>query len=260
VINSLAKTYIKGLRDDGIVLTDDDIIALNDLACALSREACANSLIIAPRVGWAGDIPIHEPTQQSEYWCAFFASKWFECEVGLIERVACWLFRRKMPAMAYARAFALANARTVGFFDTLTTRKSAVKAVTEWVITVTCSDRELMAACLYAETGESFETVRHPDVEKIRQDALKDAPRHCPYTRIIEDAIEAGVGVSVAELKAMSAGELFRIARKHAEFQVATRGIGGAKNIDSIKKAVHDARFNEFIQLVAAIRQRGKAE
>ncbi len=254
--NSMAKSDIKRLRRDGIEVTDDDVIALNDCANALSRESLSNEIVHAPRIGWANSTPIHEPTQQSEVWCTFYASKWFDCQPTTLERLTSWLFRRQLPSMAYARAFALANARTVGFFDGLKDRQKAVEAVTRWVIGLDCTDSELMTACLYATNGESIESESSEALDAVRTELFKNRQPSCPYTKIIEDAIECGIGLPIAELKAMTAGELYRITSRYCEFKIASSGVGKLDK-NQIKKALHDAKFSEYILLLAEIRKQG---
>jgi hypothetical protein len=261
MINGMAKADIRKLRKAGIEVTDEDVIALNSLASAISREAIMGEAVAAPRVAWAGGVAFHEPTQQSESWCELYAVRWFDSTLGIIGRLAAWLFRRKLPALAYAQAFAQAHARIPGFFIPLQEQTAAVRAVTEWVAALPCTDHELMSACFYSSFGESMKSEDHPDVRKSRQkladiEAKKEKKDGTPVMTPIEGCLSRGIGISIETLRTMTDCELVNILQRFTDFRLATSGIK-RRNQDDLVERIKNARFGEYIMLLDTIKSRG---
>jgi hypothetical protein len=253
--NSMAKASILKLREAGKTVTDDDVVALHELACAQSRDAIIAKAVTAPRVAWAGDTPIHEPTQQSEWWCDVYASQFFDSKRGILDRLSGWLFKRGLQAAAYARAFALCHARTTGAFDKLTERTAARDAVSSWVRSLTCSDAELMGACMYATFGESIPCVAYPDLEKARKLVDPEIRNDKEYNELIETAISTGIGLPIEEIKTLASSELYRIIRKFTEMK-AEQSMFGRRSTSDLAAQVKDAKFKEYIMLIKIISER----
>jgi hypothetical protein len=256
--NSMAKASIRKLREAGKLVTDDDVVALHELASGMSKDAIIAQAVNAPRVAWAGDIAIHEPTQQSDWWVDIYASRFFDAKRGLLDKVSGFLFGRGLQALAYARAFSLFHARTPGAFDQLTERKVAVEAVGRWVSSLTCTDDELMGACMYATFGESISSVEYPPLTEARS-RLDGAHKQAKeYSALVENAISSGIGLPIEDIKALASSELYRIIRKYTEAKAA-ESIFGKRAPADLAEQVKSARFKEYIMLIQVISERTQA-
>ena len=253
MFNSLAKSDIEKLRASGCVVTDADVIALNDSAIAISQASEFTEATNAPRIGWADTIPIHEPTLQSESWCENYAVQWFPKQGASWERLFAWFSKRTLSPLAYARAFALAHARDTGFFKGLTDKQIAIKSVVKWACSLPCTDGQLMGACLYATFGSTIESEEHPFFAELREKQKTKTPKE--YHNLIEECIAYGIGLSVEELQTHTHGELFRIIRKYAEYQMAIKGMGSIDK-EAMKKKLIDLRFENYILLLDSIKAR----
>jgi hypothetical protein len=256
--NSMAKSSILKLRDQGKLVTDDDVVALHELASSMSKDAIIAQAVNAPRVAWAGDIAIHEPTQQSDWWLDIYARHFFDARRGLLDKMSGFLFGRGLQALAYARAYSLCHARTPGAFNALTERKAAVDAVGKWVSSLTCTDAELMGACMYASFGESIPSVEYPPLSEARSrlDGVKKQEKE--YNTLVDSAISSGIGLPIEDIKALASSELYRIIRKYTESKAA-ESIFGRRSPADLAEQVKNARFQEYIMLIKVISERTPA-
>ena len=123
---------------------------------ALEDWAAANF----PRVGWAGDVPFHQPTVQAYAWYHGFAVR---AAANEETRFTLW-------------AFALAHARIPHFFNGLETPGDIDAAVGEWAKSLPVAREEIARACRYAATGfDDAEAARSDDRQDVRHRADRSA-------------------------------------------------------------------------------------
>lgn len=146
MVSGLAKGDWEELRAQGYNPTLEDFDRLNQIALRLTDGAettCANF----PRVGWAGDVPFHEPTFAAYSWFHAYAARTAandETELTL------W-------------AFALAHGRDPHVFDALTTPDAIDEAVTAWAKKLPVTRDEILRACRYAANGFEDAEAAKPD-------------------------------------------------------------------------------------------------
>ncbi len=139
MVAPLAKEDYEDLIADGLKPTLDDFDRLNNLALRLQKGA-ETTFANWPRIGWAGDVPFHQPT------CAAFA--WYlEYAVRVSDDI---------ETQNTFWWFALHHARERGFFDALTTPDAIAKAVGEWVSTLAVTREEIQRAAEFAVKGFAY--------------------------------------------------------------------------------------------------------
>ncbi len=125
-INPYANAELASLRADGVNPTDEEIAWLANLGDRITHpnHRTLNPLVAgAPVV--AGCEVLWPLTNQASWWLDLTAG-WFSGEMDL-----------------FGVAYAMAKGRERGAFDSLTTRRAAVDAVSEWSNTLTCTPAEL---------------------------------------------------------------------------------------------------------------------
>lgn len=136
MVAELARGDYEDLVADGLKPTLDDFDRLNQLALRL-EDGPETTPANHPRIGWAGDVPFHEPTACAIMWLKDYA-----------ERV---------PSDAETQQsfffFACAHAKDPSAFDGLETPKDIEKAVKKWLRSVPCTVSEMARACHYAAWG-----------------------------------------------------------------------------------------------------------
>ena len=169
--------------------TDAEIVELNDLALRIERGKFTTP-INHPRIGFANDVVIHEPTIGAMEWWndygkdTFITYKW---------RLYCYFF-------------CLHHSRNLDVLDKLHDYKSIREAVRKWVKTLNCTDVELWRALLWVKFGSD-------DSYKIEQDdyinnTLKDEKKmDLVWASVI--AASGYTGLSINELKTLTQSELF---------------------------------------------------
>lgn len=136
MVAELAREDWNDLVAEGLDPTLDDFDRLNVLACRLEKGAESTSANW-PRIGWAGDVPFHQPT------CAAFS----------------WYLEYAVRAAADVETqntfwwFALAHARERGFFGALTDPAEIGRRVGEWVAKLPVTREEVLRAAEYAVKG-----------------------------------------------------------------------------------------------------------
>ena len=136
MVADLARKDFEDMQAEGLNPTLDDFDRLNLLAVRLedgSETTPANH----PRIGWAGDVPFHEPTACALMWLQDYAS-----------HVKCDAETRQ--TFFY---FACAHATDPSAFKGLERPKDIEKAVKAWLRETPCTEREMARACHYAAYG-----------------------------------------------------------------------------------------------------------
>ncbi len=136
MVAELARGDWEDLRAAGLEPTLEDFDRLNLLAVRLEAGA-ETTPANHPRIGWAGDVPFHEPTVCAIMWlndCARRASGDAETQQTFF-----W--------------FACAHATTPSAFGGLETPEAIERAVKKWLRSVPCTVREMERAVRYAAWG-----------------------------------------------------------------------------------------------------------
>ena len=136
MVADLARDDWEDLKAEGLNPTLEDFDRLNLLALRL-EDGAEITPANHPRIGWAGDVPFHEPTACALIWLQDYA-----------DHVKCDAQTRQ--TFFY---FACAHATDPSAFDGLETPKAIEKAVKGWLRKVPCTEREMARACHYAAWG-----------------------------------------------------------------------------------------------------------
>jgi len=197
MLSEMAAEDIRYLAGVGVTLDPGQIVRLNDLALRVTRGAESADFVHAPRVAWAGDTPLYEPSIAAQMWIDDYALTWWHGASSVI-----------------AIAWACAHSRKAGFFDTRDNEQNARREIEVWQKTLTCTVNQLMVAVDYAVNGEE---------EPEQQESCK-APDGCPYTDMINEAIAANLGLSREQLAAHPRRILEDILRRWLRNQIALAG------------------------------------
>jgi hypothetical protein len=165
MVADLARDDWEDLKAEGLNPTLDDFDRLNLLALRL-EDGAETTPANHPRIGWAGDVPFHEPTACALMWLQDYAS-----------HVKCDAETRQM--FFY---FACAHATDPSVFATLEKPKDIEKAVKRWLRSVPCTEREMARACHYATWG--FDDAV-PAKTPIKMEYLKRTGRSAAMENII---------------------------------------------------------------------------
>ena len=124
MVAELARGDFDDLQAEGLKPTLDDFDLLNQLALRL-EDGAETTPANHPRIGWAGDVPFHEPTAAALMWLQDFA-----------ERVPC--DDETQQTFFY---FACAHATDPSAFEGLETPRAIGKAVRRWLRKTPCTVR-----------------------------------------------------------------------------------------------------------------------
>lgn len=136
MFSELAKNDLEALRKSGYNPTDEEVIKLNDLANKIERgkyTTPANH----PRMGFAGNVVLHEPTIGALEWWETFGRDSALTNKGRLN----------------AYFFMLANSRNVEYLDKLQTPKEIRKAVRAWKSKCDATENELWRALMWVRYG-----------------------------------------------------------------------------------------------------------
>ena len=177
MLSEMAKEDIAYLIEKGVPLTPGQIVRLNELALQVECGPEASSFTHAPRVAWAGSLPVYEPTIQMHVWFDSFARVWW-CG----------------DSLTVALAWACAHAPVKRFFLRWRDERATRMAIEAWQRTLDCTFGQLSVALEYALNGVAGVSVA---------ESASDAPTAadgCPYEDIVADAVAAGLGISPEEI------------------------------------------------------------
>lgn len=135
MVAELAREDWEDMRAEGLNPTLDDFDRLNQLALRLEAGA-ETTPANHPRIGWAGDVPFHEPTAAAIMWLQDFASRLDGDD-----------------ARQAAFYFACAHATDPSAFDGLEATVDIRRAVKAWLRKLPCTVREMARACHFAAWG-----------------------------------------------------------------------------------------------------------
>lgn len=136
MISKTAMEDLKALRADGYRPTDEEVVRLNDLGVRIEKGRDTTPANM-PRVAFAGNVVLHEPTVGSETWWEDYGRDSAMTSQGRFN----------------AYFFMLANARRVERLNSLTEPKAIRKAVAEWKKTCAATENELWRAMMWVKYG-----------------------------------------------------------------------------------------------------------
>lgn len=189
MLTKLAEEDLKSLRKMGCEPTDAEIVELNDLAIRIERgkfTTPANH----PRIGFANDVVIHEPTIGAlEWWNdygkdAFIINRW---------RLYCYFF-------------CLHHSRNLDILDKLHDRESIKTAVKKWVKTLNCTEVELWRAVLWVKFGDC-EPYKITQDDYISNTLKNEQKMDLLWATVI--AASGYTGLNTEELKTLTQSELY---------------------------------------------------
>lgn len=160
MVSPRAVEDLEALREEGLQPSIEDIIRLNELGLQLDSGK-ETTFANAPRIGFAGDVAIHQPTCQVEMWMMDIGED-LAADAESYNSIWC---------------FACANARKPHFFDDLLSPRQVKDAIKAWYKTVTCTREELTRAFAYAVWGIGGDVV--PDKTEL----AKESERKSMLTR-----------------------------------------------------------------------------
>lgn len=224
MLSRMAAEDIKYLSGLGISLTPDKIVRLNSLALKVEFGAESSSLIHCPRVAWAGDVPIYEPSIQLQVWFRDFAMVWWSGQ-----------------SLELALFWACNHSSAPGFFSAWNNERETRKEIEKWQRGLTCTVEQLKNALNYALNGLP------EDTEKENGEGGTDAPDGCPYTDVINDALAAGLGVPVSELASYPRRIVSDMLRRWIKNHVALAG-GKPSSVDSASYTRAYCAYAEYLE------------
>lgn len=201
----MAREDIELLQSQGITLTIEQIVTLNALGLRAERGPEAADLVQAPRVSWAGNAPLYEPTIAAQRWLDEFGLHWWHGQSSII-----------------ATAWACAHCMAPRFFADKTDERRVRSLIEQWQDGLECTVGQLFTALSYVVDGADPDPSETPT-------AAPFAFGGCPYQTLISDALAAGLGVSVGELSQHPRRILADILHRWLVTQAALHGGDPAK-------------------------------
>lgn len=187
MLTKTARNDLAALRAAGYEPTDEEIIRLNDLAIRIERGKETTPANM-PRVGFAGNVILHEPTIGAIEWWSDFGKD------------AAWTSEGRLQTYF----FMLAHARMIDYLSTLQRPKDVRNAVRKWRKTVGATKDELWRALMWVKFGaEDVEC----DIKKRTHDSMEsEETMDALWFNLI--AASGAVGVSPEDLKTQTQSEL----------------------------------------------------
>ena len=181
------------MRAEGLNPTLDDFDRLNQLALRL-EDGAETTPANHPRIGWAGDVPFHEPTAAALMWLQDYA-----------DHVKCDAQTRQ--TFFY---FACAHATDPSAFDGLVTPRQIEHAVKKWLRSVPCTEREMARACHYAAWGldDAVPAQTERRMEHLRRSGRTAAVENLARLERVMAQAAASTGLSYLDLMAQTPSRL----------------------------------------------------
>ena len=149
MLSELAKQDLIALRQQGFQPTDEEVVKLNDIALRLERGKHTTPAN-APRVAFAGNVVLHEPT--------IGALKWWH-DFGRDSA-------RSADTSLLTYFFMLAHATNLEKLKALEQAGEIQLAVAEWASKVEATEEELWRALMYVKYGTRDNVQLHKETEE----------------------------------------------------------------------------------------------
>ena len=234
MLSRMAKEDIKYLSGLGVCLTPEQIICLNSLALKVEFGPESSALVHSPRVAWAGDIPLYEPSIQMQVWFRDYAVIWWDGQ-----------------SLELALYWACHHSKQQGFFCDWENEKATRKEIEKWQRSLTCTVGQLNNALNYALNGLPEESEEKVTTGKDNTEEQIDG---CPYTDMINDALAAGLGATVSELSAYPRRIVSDMLRRWIKNRVA---LAGGKP-DSVDAAFSTRAYCAYEEYLESLKPEGK--
>lgn len=187
MLTATAKNDLAALRQQGFNPTDEEIIKLNDLAIRIEqgKETTPANM---PRIGFAGNVVLHEPTIGAIQWWNDFGSD--------------AAFTSKGRLMTYF--FMLANARRIDYLNQFQRPKDIRREVKKWKSKLDSTEQELWRAMMWVKFGSN--EVEEEITNKINDSTENEQTMNDLWQNLITAA--GSIGVTPDMLKTQTQSEL----------------------------------------------------
>lgn len=187
MLTATAKNDLAALRQQGFNPTDEEIIKLNDLAIRIEqgKETTPANM---PRIGFAGNVVLHEPTIGAIQWWNDFGSD--------------AAFTSKGRLMTYF--FMLANARRIDYLNQFQRPKDIRREVKKWKSKLDSTEQELWRAMMWVKFGSN--EVEEEITNKISDSTENEQTMNDLWQNLITAA--GSIGVTPDMLKTQTQSEL----------------------------------------------------
>ena len=193
MVAGLARDDWEDLKAEGLNPTLEDFDRLNLLALRL-EDGAETTPANHPRIGWAGDVPFHEPTACALMWLQDYARRASSDEDTQL-------------SFFY---FACAHATDPSAFEGLETPKDIERAVKKWLRKVPCTVREMARACHYATWGfdDAVPAQTERRMEHLRRTGRTAAMENLMRLERVMAQAAASTGLSYLDLLAQTPSRL----------------------------------------------------
>lgn len=197
MISQYAMDDIKDMEALGIHLTPSEIVRLNELGLRLERSATSADVNACPRIGWAGEIAVYEPTVQVEEWVRNYALRF------AIDEASYWSMY----------LFACCHALDAGFFNRpeMHIADGVQAEIDMWKSSLTATKAQLEEAFSYAYLGNDagVDVIAEPSEKKPSKPTSEEA-----YYSAVDSALSSGLSLSVEEMQTLTETRLHAILRR----------------------------------------------
>lgn len=180
MLTETARHDLAALRAAGYAPTDEEVVRLNDLAIRIERGKETTPANM-PRVGFAGNVILHEPTIGALEWWQDFGKD------------AAWTTDGRLMT----HFFMLAHARRLDYLNTLQRPKDIRAAVKKWQKMIDATQAELWRAAMWVKFGA--EDARMELDRKIADSMANEETMDALWYNLI--AAAGALGVAPADLK-----------------------------------------------------------
>ena len=227
MLTATAKNDLAALRLQGFKPTDDEIIKLNDLAIRIERGKDTTPANM-PRVGFAGNVVLHEPTIGSIEWWSNYG-----CDAAFTDNGRMMIY-----------FFMLANAKNLNYLNSLTTPKEIRKAVKKWKKNIDATEKELWRSMMWVKFGT--EELEIENKERINDSLSNEDTMNNLWYNLIVAA--GAIGISPDMLKTQTQSELIATliqANIHARIPMKTSVAKDYISYRLLLKQIEDRCNNE---------------
>lgn len=195
-----AKIDLENLRVGGYTPTDEEVIQLNDLAVRIERGKDTTPAN-APRIAFAGDVVLHEPTVGSIEWWNNYGKD------------ACGSDRMRLMTHYYM----LAYANRPDVLNETQHPKDISKAVKKWMKNLGATEDELWRALIWVKYGDKDMPTDDPNHDAIQTTLQSEDEMKTLWMTLISAC--GAMGMTPDKLKTNTTSELIGMlieSNKHA--------------------------------------------
>ena len=187
MLTKTAELDLIELRKKGCQPTDSEIVELNDLAVRL-ESGKDTTPCNHPRIGFAGNIILHEPTIGGLEWWNNYGSDSSWTNTGRI----------------YTYFFMLANCRRLEYLNKFQIPKEIRKEVRKWRKTIQATESELWRALMWVKYGNENTDIENK--KRVQSSLDSEESMNNLWGNVIVAA--GALGISPNDLKTVTQSEL----------------------------------------------------